>query len=103
MSEIPAIYLTFTTCENCLKSVHIYNFSGPNFPAYGRNTEIYRVNLFIQSDRGKIWTTKSHFSHGGKESSPNLCKYTKALTQSTFTYSKLTIETLEQGVKYVQS
>ena len=27
----------------------------------------------------------------------------KGMTQSTFTYSKLPIETLEQGVKYVQS
>ena len=26
-----------------------------------------------------------------------------SITQSTFTYSKLTIETLEQGVRYVQS
>ena len=27
----------------------------------------------------------------------------KMITQSEFTYSKLTIETLEKGVKYVQS
>ena len=27
----------------------------------------------------------------------------KTITQPEFTYSKLTIETLEQGVKYVQS
>ena len=30
-------------------------------------------------------------------------KYTSALIQLAFTCSKLTIETLEQGVKYVQS
>ena len=30
-------------------------------------------------------------------------KWLKAITQSAFTCSKLTIETLDQGVKYVQS
>ena len=32
-----------------------------------------------------------------------LGKLLKELTQPAFTYSKLTIETLEQGMKYVQS
>ena len=32
-----------------------------------------------------------------------LAKYMPAKTQPTFTCSKLAIETLEQGVKYVQS
>ena len=31
------------------------------------------------------------------------CEYKNNMTQSTFTCSKLTKETLEQGVKYVQS
>ena len=30
-------------------------------------------------------------------------KYTQFATQLTFTFSKLTMETLEKGVKYVQS
>ena len=37
------------------------------FPAFGPNTEIYSVNLRIQSKCGKIWTGKNcvfeHFSH----------------------------------------
>ena len=32
-----------------------------------------------------------------------IIKWTHVATQPTFTCSKLTIETLEQGVKYVQS
>ena len=30
--------------------------SGPHFPVFGLNTEIYGVNLRIQSKNGKIWT-----------------------------------------------
>ena len=33
-------------------------FSGPYFPAFDLNTEIYSVNLRIQSECGKIWTRK---------------------------------------------
>ena len=33
-------------------------FSGPYFPAFGLNTERYRVSLRIQSECGKIRTTK---------------------------------------------
>ena len=32
---------------HCLKSVRIRSFSGPYFPAFELNTEIYRVNLCI--------------------------------------------------------
>ena len=35
--------------------------------------------------------------------SVNLAKFSRTATQPAFTCSKLTIETLEQGVKYVQS
>ena len=41
-------------------------FSGPYFPVFGRNTEIYEVNLRIQSEYRKTRTTKNsifgHFS-----------------------------------------
>ena len=37
-----------------LKSVHIRSYSGPYFPAFGLNTEIYGVFLHIQSECGKI-------------------------------------------------
>ena len=42
-------------------------FSGPYFPVFGLNAEIYFVNLRIQSDCGKITTRRNsvfgHFSH----------------------------------------
>ena len=41
-------------------------FSGPYFPIFGQNTEIYSVNLRILSECRKIWTRKTsifgHFS-----------------------------------------
>ena len=33
-------------------------FSGPYFPAFGMDMEIYYVNLRIQSEYRKIWTRK---------------------------------------------
>ena len=43
--------------------------SGPYFPAFGLNTEIYGVNLRIQSEYRKIRTKNNsvfgHFSHSG--------------------------------------
>ena len=41
------------------KSVQIRSFSGPYFPVFGLNTEIYPVNLRIQSKFGKIRTRKT--------------------------------------------
>ena len=35
--------------SHCVKSVRIWNFSGPHFLKFGLNTEIYRVYLCIQS------------------------------------------------------
>ena len=43
---------------HCVKSVHIWSFSGPHIPAFGLNTEIYRVNLRILSECGEIRTRK---------------------------------------------
>ena len=37
----------------------IWSFSGPYFPAFGLNTEIYGVNLRIHSECGKIQTRKT--------------------------------------------
>ena len=36
-------------------------FSGPYFPAFGLNPEIYGVNLRIQSKYRKIWTRKTPY------------------------------------------
>ena len=45
-------------------------FSGPYFPVIGLNTEIYVVNLYIQSEYRKIRTRKNsafgHFSRSAK-------------------------------------
>ena len=42
----------------CMESVQIRSFSGPYFPVFGLNMEIYFVNFRIQSKYGKIRTTK---------------------------------------------
>ena len=47
-------------------------FSGPYFPVFGLNTEIYSANLRIQSGYRKIRTRKNyvfgHFSRSGYQS-----------------------------------
>ena len=54
---------SYTLCEKCQNTEF---FSGPYFPVFGLNTEIYEVNLCIQSEYGKIRTRKNsifwHFS-----------------------------------------
>ena len=42
-----------------MKSVRIWRFSGPYFPAFGLNMEIYSVNLRIQSKFRKVRTRKT--------------------------------------------
>ena len=44
---------------HCVKCVRIRGFSCPYFPAFELNAEIYRVNLRIQSECGKIQTRKT--------------------------------------------
>ena len=44
---------------HCVKTVHIWSFSGLHFPEFGLNTEVYFVNLRIQSECGKIRTIKT--------------------------------------------
>ena len=48
-----------STDKNCVKIVCIRSFSGPHFPAFGLNSEIYRVNLRIQSKCRKMRTRKT--------------------------------------------
>ena len=63
--------------------VQIRSFSGSYFPLFGLNTEIYSVNLRIQSKYGKIRTRKTLYldavdavkcSGGKKERSNNYNK-----------------------------
>ena len=42
----------------CVKSVRIRSFYGLYFPAFGLNTEIYTINLRIQSECSKVRTRK---------------------------------------------
>ena len=44
---------------HCVKNVCSRSFSGPYIPAFELNTEIYSVNLCIQSKCGKIQTRKT--------------------------------------------
>ena len=44
---------------HCIKSVLIRSFSGPYFPAFGLNTDIYFVNLRTQYESGKVRTRKT--------------------------------------------
>ena len=48
----------FNRVLHCVKSVRIWSFPGPYFPAFGLNTERY-VSLHIQSEWGKIWIRKT--------------------------------------------
>ena len=45
--------------SHCVKSVRIWSFSDLHFPAFGLNTDLYKVNLRIQFERGKIRTRKT--------------------------------------------
>ena len=56
-----APFLQVSLREKCLNTEF---FSGPSFPVFGLNTEIYSVNFLIQSKYGKIRTRKnSAFGH----------------------------------------
>ena len=42
--------------SHCVKSARIQSYSGPNFPAFGLNTERYFISLRIHFECGKMWT-----------------------------------------------
>ena len=52
-----------TKIFHCAKSVRLWSFSGPYFPALGLNTEIYSVKLRIQFECGKVRTRKTPNTH----------------------------------------
>ena len=45
--------------KHCVKSVQIQVFPGQHFPSFGLNTDIYSVNIRIQSKYRKIRTRKN--------------------------------------------
>ena len=55
---------------HCVKSVRIRSHCGPYFPAFGLNTERYRVPLRIQSECKKIAPEQlryGHYSRSGRD------------------------------------
>ena len=44
------------TAFHCVKSVRIWSYSGPHFPAFGLNMVRYIVSLRIQSECGNMRT-----------------------------------------------
>ena len=57
---VPSFFISLDLAENdhCVKSVENVVFSGPYFPVFGLNKDIYGVNLHIQSECGKIRSMK---------------------------------------------
>ena len=79
-------------------------FSNLHFSVFAGNTEIYSVN-----DQSQYWKIQTTTISVLRYFSPSvLCllllyDVSKQVTQLASTFPKLTIETLEQGVKYVQT
>ena len=63
--------------EHCIKSVRIQSFSGSYLPAFRLNTEIYRVNLRIQSECGNTDQKSSDTDsfHAVEEIAKNITNY----------------------------
>ena len=55
-TEWSEVILIWWFVSHYLKSVHIRSYSGPHFPAFGMNREIYGVSRRIQSKCGKMRT-----------------------------------------------
>ena len=51
--------LVDAVCYSDAKSVRIRIVCGPHLPTFKLNTKIYRANLHIHSECGKIWTRKA--------------------------------------------
>ena len=56
--SIDMLFLSLLRLWHYVKSVQIRSFPGPYFPIFGLNTEIYGINLCIQSEYGNIRTRK---------------------------------------------
>ena len=72
---------------HCVKSVRIWSYSGPYFPAFRLNTERYEVSLRIQFECGKIWT--------------RITPYTDTLYAVYLL--KVVLEIPKKGLKYVEN
>ena len=52
-------FLILEDVIHCVKTIRIWSYSGPQFPAFGLKMEKCRVSLRIQSECGKMWTRKT--------------------------------------------
>ena len=59
---------------HCMKNVKYTVISGPYFPVFGLNTEIYGVNIRIQSKYRKIRTINNNFVFGPFSRSAAMCR-----------------------------
>ena len=72
--------------RHCVKSFLVRSLSGPYFSVFGMNTEIYGINLCIQSKYGEVRTRKnSVFGHFSLSGSPKKSKV--RLVGSVIAYS----------------
>ena len=69
---MPLKYVKILITEHCVVSVQVRVISGPYFPVFGLNTEIYSVDLRIQFEYKNIRTRNNslfgHFSCSGGDS-----------------------------------
>ena len=78
-SDISLVFSFAITNWNCVKSVRIRSYSGPNFAAFGLNTERYGVSLSIRTECGKMRTRIT--SNTDKFSRSVMLKFLKLLWQ----------------------
>ena len=60
-------FYSWSSKNDCVKSVCIRGYFGPHFPIFELNTERYGVSLRIQSECGKmrtriIWNTDTYYT-----------------------------------------
>ena len=80
---------------HCMKSVQMQSYLWSVFPVFGLNTEIYGVNLSIQSEYRKIRTRNNsvfgHFSCSDWNCNPNQNIWNKANKSSKIGQDKKTL------------
>ena len=78
------------------KKCSYWSFSGPHFPAFELNTEIYKVNLRMHSECRKTWTRKSPytviFTQGLSQLTKKIVRFSLFHVSVVFLYSLKTTE-----------
>ena len=102
LRQMKKMYSAFILLLYYVESVHIQSFSVPYFPTFGRDISPYSpysVQMMENTDQknSEYGLFSRSFSHS------ELHQPFRSLSLTAFTCSKLAIEALEQGVKFVQS